>query len=226
MHLVAASTQILDLKLNLNDILNSILNGAQAWLLELWMDCCTLQDSTALQSMNGEQRRPVMENRQGKRTSSGPPNWQRWAPAHTNTGTEPSAEAERGTYRLQLADKRAQTNPVSAETHVPLQAVRRQRCMQTPVVLSLCARLHLPAKLSLLCRHPHNGGRGGIKRKWHAGWHPLCEEMSLQAWGLQVLSAAQGWWLTLTIACHIHVSGSVCSCPLKDFKAWPLRRMR
>ncbi len=112
MHLVAASTQILDLKLNLNDILNSILNGAQAWLLELWMDCCTLQDSTALQSMNGEQRRPVMENRQGKRTSSGPPNWQRWAPAHTNTGTEPSAEAERGTYRLHLADKRAQTNPV------------------------------------------------------------------------------------------------------------------
>ncbi len=169
----------------------------------------------------------VMENRQGRRTSSGPPNWQRWAPAHTNTGMEPSAEAERGTYRLHLADKWAQTNPASAETHVPLQAVRRQRWVQTPpVVLSLCARLHLPAKLSLLCRHPHNGGRGGIKRKWHAGWHLLCEEMSLQAWGLQVLSDAQGWWLTLTIAYHVHVSGSVCSCPLKNFKAWPLQRMR
>lgn len=151
---------------------------------ELTAAHCKLQDRNGQQRMNGEQRTPVMKNRQGRRASLGSPNWQRWAPAHRNTGTAPSAEAKRGTYWLHLADKRAQTNPVSAETSVPLQAVRQQRCAQTPVVLSLCARLHLRAKLSLPCRHPHNGGRGGIKRKWHAGWHRLCEEMSLQAWGL------------------------------------------
>ncbi len=106
----------------------------------------------------------VMENRQGRRTSLGPPNWQRWAPAHTNTGMEPSAEAERGTYRLHLADKRVQTNPASAETNVPLQAVRRQRWVQTPPVVLSYVHVSISLPSCLFCADTHTMEEGeGIK---------------------------------------------------------------
>lgn len=115
-----------------------------------------------------------------------------WAPQTDSDGLPPTeTQARHHLQKLKgahtdctlLINGRKQTRCLLRPAYLSRQSGNRGVHKRLWSSLYVHVSISLPSCLFHVDTHTMEEG-GGIKRKWHAGWHQLCEEMSLQAWGL------------------------------------------